>query len=163
MEKSHAIILATVLPWILSQTAWAQKSQIPPQGTANYVTYYTTHSLAELEMGEAGSSALQEAVGITRNTEGKTVFDNMAVRCLFYSQMADGKLKGNGSCTEMDSDGDKVFSVFDAGTGAHTLLGGTGKYKGISGAASFTMKPLPAPGPGLGTIVVDHKVTWKFK
>jgi len=50
-----------------------------------------------------------------------------------------------------------------AGALVHTLIGGTGKYKGISGTAPYTVKRLPAPGEGLGAISVDHKVTWQFK
>ena len=87
----------------------------------------------------------------------------MSVRCLFYREAVGGKDKGSGACTETDSDGDKVFSTFDAGTRIHTLIGGTGKYKGISGTAPITVTPLPAPGPGLGAIVVEHRVTWQFK
>lgn len=154
--------LAAVIPLSLSQVAWAaDKIQMPRQGTATYVTYYTSHPLANLDMGEVGSGAVQQLVGVTRNVDGQKPFDGMSVRCLFYSETVGGKAKGNGVCTETDTDGDKVFTTFAARV--HTLIGGTGKYKGISGTAPYTVTPLPAPGQGLGAIVVEHKVTWQLK
>ena len=141
MNKLATAAFATVLAISLVQVARAaDKVQIPQQGTATYVTYYTSRSLASLDMGQLGAEAMMEMVEI-------------AVREI--------KLKGGGACTETDSDGDKVFSTFD--TGAHTLIGGTGKYQGISGTAPFTVSPLPSPGQGLGAIAVEHKVTWQLK
>ncbi len=162
MKKLAIVALAVMLPFF-NHVATADKPQIPQQGTANYVIYYTSHSLANLDMAEVGSKALLELVGITRNTDGQKLFDNMSVRCLFYREVVDGKIKGSGACTETDSDGDKIFTTFDAGAQVHTLIGGTGKYKGISGTAPYTRNPLPAPGQGLGAQIVDHKVTWQFK
>ena len=163
MNKLAKVALAAVILLSLNQVASAEKLQMPQQGTATYVTYYTSRSLANLDMGEVGSEALLELVGITRNTDGQKFFDNMAVRCIFYREAVGGKVRGNGACIETDSDGDKVFTTFDAAALVHTLIGGTGKYKGISGTAPYTVNRLPAPGEGLGAISVDHKVTWQFK
>jgi hypothetical protein len=157
------VTLVVVMLLFLNQGVSAQQLQIPKQGTASYVTYYTGRSLTSLNMGEVGSEALGEIVGITRNTDGQKFFDNMTVRCILYSQTLGGKRKANGACTETDSDGDKVFTTFDSGTMMHTLIGGTGKYKGISGTAPYTSKVLPPPGEGLSASIVDHKVTWEFK
>jgi hypothetical protein len=48
-------------------------------------------------------------------------------------------------------------------TGAHYFIGGTGKYKGISGTAPFTVESLPAPDEGLGALIIPHEVTWKLE
>ncbi len=163
MNTLAKVVLAVGIPLSLNQVASAEKLQMPQQGTATYVTYYTSRSLANLDMGEIGSEALLELVGVTRNTDGQQFFDNMTVRCLFYREAVSGKVKGSGACIETDGDGDKVFTTFDAGALVHTLIGGTGKYKGISGTAPYTVHRLPAPGEGLGAVSVDHKVTWQFK
>lgn len=163
MKKLATVALAGVISLSLTQVAAADKLQMPQQGTAAYVIYYTSHSLATLDMGEVGSEALLELVGIARNPEGGKFFDNMSVRCVFYREAMGGKVKGNGACVETDSDGDKVFTTFDAGVAVHTLIGGTGKYKGISGSAPYTRAYLPAPGQGLGAFIVEHKVSWQFK
>ena len=60
----------------------------------------------------------------------------MSVRCLYhYSGVA-----VNGSCVETDKDGDNVFVTFDDKN--HYLMGGTGKYKGITGTAAYTIVQL---------------------
>jgi len=155
--------LATIILLFLNQGVSAQQLQMPQQGTTTYVIYYTGRSLASLNMGEVGSGTLLELVGITRNTSGQKFFDNMTVRCMVYREVVGGKLRANGSCTETDSDGDKAFTTFDSGTMIHTLIGGTGKYKGISGTEPYTLKGLPPPGEGLTASIADHKVTWQFK
>jgi hypothetical protein len=163
MKSLLKLALAAVILLFLNQVVLAQQLQMPQQGTTTYVTYFTIRSLTSLNMGEVGSEALMEEVGITRNTDGQKFFDNMAVRCIFYLEATGGRRKHNGACIETDSDGDKVFTTFESGTMAHTLIGGTGKYKGISGTAAYTMKLLPAPGEGLSAFVVEHKANWQFK
>jgi hypothetical protein len=143
--------------------AAADKVAMPKQGTASYVTYYTSRSLANLDMGEIGNEQLVELVGITRNLDGQRVFDNMAARCIYYRADNGGKVAGSGACTETDGDGDRVYLTFDVGARVTTLVGGTGKYQGISGTAQFTPKFLPQPGQGLGAVILEHKVTWQYK
>jgi len=157
------LTLAAVILLFLNQGVSAQQLQMPKQGSTTYVTYYTGRSFASLDMGEVGSEALAEIVGITRNTDGQKFFDNMTVRCILYREVLGGRFKANGACTETDSDGDKVFTTFDSVTRVHTLIGGTGKYKGISGTVRYTSKVLPAPGEGLTASIVEHKATWEFK
>jgi hypothetical protein len=112
-------------------------------------------------MGDQGNDEIVEGFGITRNTSGQKSFDNMSVHCVFYYGEHGGKGDAKGACTETDADGDKVFTTFVVGT--HTLIGGTGKYKGITGAASFTVNPhLQPPAAGTVAVEVDHKVTWKI-
>lgn len=151
--------VAAAVAAAFGQAAWAV-DKLPQQGTASYVTYYSSRPLTTIDMGELGAQALVEFVGITRNTSGTKAFDNLSARCIFFRDNVGGKLKVSGSCTETDADGDKVYSTFDSA--AHTLVGGTGKYKGISGSAPYTVAPAPSPGQGLGAVVVDHKISWQF-
>jgi len=65
-----------------------------------------------------------------------------------------------GACRETDQDGDYTSTTFDSK--AHYFIGGTGKYKGITGTAPFTVTSLPAPGEGLGALIIPHEVTWKL-
>ena len=163
MRKS-ILILALSLVLLLTFGINVQAQQkMPQQGTTNFVTYYTARILSNLNMGEIGSEALVEMLGVTRNTDGQKLFDNMAVRCIVYRETVGGKYKAKGACTETDSDGDKTFTTFDSVTMIHTLIGGTGKYKGISGTEPYTVKMLPAPGEGMSAFIADHKASWQFK
>lgn len=169
MKKSIMKMLAKVafIALILisfNQVVWAERLQMPRQGTTTYGTYSTTRFLSNLDMGEVGSDAVAELDGTTRNTDGQKFFDNMSVRCVYYLKVRGGIRKSTGACIETDGDGDKVFTTFDSGTKTHTLIGGTGKYKGISGTAEYTTaKSVPAPEKGRGEIIEEWKATWQFK
>jgi hypothetical protein len=153
---------AAICALALTPIAWADdKIQIAPQGSTSYVTYYTTQPLTTLDLGEPTSNAVAvQLTGVTRNLSGQKAFDNMSVRCIGYHETLAGKLQAQGSCVEIDAEGDKVFTTYVAGV--HTLIGGTGKYKGISGTAPFAViSRLPSPGAGMGAIAVEHKVSWQ--
>ena len=74
------------------------------------------------------------------------------------SAVVSGKPNYSGACTQTDRDGDHVFTSFD-GT-AYKLIGGTGKYKGISGSALYTITPEPPLEQGQYGYVMKHDVTW---
>lgn len=154
--KEGLIVILT----IISSAASAQKIEIPQQGSTTYATYYLNHVRSNIDMGDQGNDSIIEGFGITRNTSGQKFFDNMSVHCVFYYGEHGGKGEAKGACTETDADGDKVFSTFVVGT--HTLIGGTGKYSGITGTASFTVNSLRPPAEGTHADVVDHQVTWKI-
>ena len=60
----------------------------------------------------------------------------MSVRCLYHWSVVGETNHVNGSCVETDKDGDNVFTTFDDKN--HYLMGGTGKYKGITGTVPYT-------------------------
>lgn len=163
MKKLAKVAFIAVILISLTQVAWAEQVQMPRQGTTTYVTNYTTHFLSTLNMGEIGSDSVAELIGTTRNSDGQKFFDNMAVRCVEFLEVRSGSHNFKGACIQTDRDGDKVFTTFDSETMTHTLIGGTGKYKGISGTAAYTTKSLPPPEKGLGAIMDQYKVTWRYK
>src|SRR5262245_15898304 len=78
-----------------------------------------------------GTGSIVDETGITRNVKGEGPFHDMSVRCLFHWSVVEGTNHLTGSCVETDKDGDNVFTTFDDKN--HYLMGGTGKYKGITG------------------------------
>ncbi|MGF6874101.1 hypothetical protein [Paraburkholderia sp. MM5477-R1] len=140
---------------------WAQKNDMPQQGSATYVGYYLNHVLSTMEMGDQGSGTVIEGFGITRNPSGQKPFDKLSVHCLFFEGARAGQYSETGSCTETDTDGDMIYLTVS--TDAQTLTGGTGKYKGITGDGTFSGHPLRPPAPGTFAVMLDHKVNWKIK
>jgi hypothetical protein len=128
-----------IVPSCYGQLAAADKVQIPKQGTATHVTYYTSQSLASLDMGDVGNESFQELVGITRNTDGQKLFDQMSVRCLFFRTSMGGKWVVPVPARRWIRMATRLFTTFDAAKSVHTLVGGTGKYKGISGTAPYSI------------------------
>jgi hypothetical protein len=43
------------------------------------------------------------------------------------------------------------------------LMGGTGKYKGITGTAAYTIVELHDTVGGRPALIVNHKATWEIK
>lgn len=140
--------------------ALAGTFDMPRQGSATYVAYYLNHVSTEIDMGEQGTSSLIEGFGITRNTSGQKLFDRMSVHCIFYEQAKGDQYSETGACTEIDPDGDKIDLTFQTGT--QTLIGGTGKYKGIAGSGTFSGHPLRSPAAGSHAVELSHTVTWKI-
>jgi hypothetical protein len=162
---------AAMLCMSLSAAALADSAPIPQKGATTYLTYDILHVLSINDMSDSGSSDVAEIEGITKNTDGQKVFDNMTEHCLWHRDTVGSKepfvgtFKVAGSCTSTDGDGDKVFHTFEEGAkeGTTTTLGGTGKYKGISGGATVTSINVPQLGPGHFAFVAEHKITWEIK
>jgi hypothetical protein len=131
---------------------------VPPSGETTYVTHYTGRVIDTEYLGDGASESLVEMTGISRNAVGQSAFDGMHSHCLMLSAIIGGKPSFSGACTQTDPDGDHVFTSFDGA--AYKLIGGTGKYKGISGSALYSVTPKPSPQQGRYGYVMKHDVTW---
>ena len=131
---------------------------VPPSGETTYVTHFTGRVINTEYLGDGASESLVEMTGISRNVVGQSAFDGMHSHCLMLSAIIGGKPSVSGACTETDRDGDHVFTSFDAA--ACKLIGGTGKYKGISGSALYSVTPEPSLEQGRYDYVMKHDATW---
>jgi hypothetical protein len=128
----------------------------------------------ESDLG-VGTAAVLEAVGTTQNTKGEAMLDKMAARCVALSVDVTGKKYIDGICVLTDTGGDKIISTFDTrdvdksqpelSCGTHVIVGGTGKYKGITGKEPFSCNAMPAlAGPGGYTAMdIPHNTSWEIK
>ena len=135
-------------------------ADFPKSGEAEYDTYYVFENLVTID-GGAAIGAIDDFTGITRNIKGEGPFHDMSVHCLMHWTLVGEKWDGDGSCVETDRDGDHVFTTFDAE--AHYLVGGTGKYRGITGKAPYTVDNLHDAVGSRNARVVNHRVSWEIK
>ena len=98
---------------------------------------------------------------ITRNVKGEGPFDDMSVRGFYHRSVVGEKNYINGSLVHTDKEGDNIFAIFDDKT--TTLIAGTGKYKGITGTVSYTMRELHDTIGDRKAFVVNHKAKWEIK
>jgi hypothetical protein len=138
-----------------------QVPKLPPSGTTHFTTYFSVHPAHVVELVDDSSITVAELVGITVNPDGEPHFNNMVVRCLVTIRVVKGEQDLYGACKETDKDGDYTSTTFDSK--AHYFIGGTGKYKGITGEAPFTVEALPSPGDDRGALIIPHEVTWKLE
>jgi hypothetical protein len=141
-------------------TAPALSAEFPKTGEAEYDTYYIDNVLQKID-SEAGTGGIVEETGITRNVKGEGPFHDMSVRCLYHWSLVEGIRHSNGSCVHTDKDGDNIFAIFDDQT--TYLMGGTGKYKGITGTVRYTEAQLHDTVGGREAVIVNHKATWQIK
>ena len=160
MENSGSIVLRALSAAALcaAEPALAGTVFVPPSGETTYVTHYTGKVINAEYLGDGASESLVEMTGVSRNTVGQSAFDGMHAHCLMLSAIIGGKPSISGACTEIDRDGDHVFTSFDSA--AYKLIAGTGKYKGISGSALYSVTPEPSLEQGRYGYMMKHDVTW---
>ena len=90
--------------------------------------------------------------------EGNNGHDADVTRCLLLTQSGRRYASSAGSTNQTI---DNVFATFDDKT--TTLIGGTGKYKGITGTVSYTNVELHDTVGGRPALITNHKATWEIK
>jgi hypothetical protein len=175
--KTLNVTLATLLSGAAVALApWgSQADPVASRGSTPYVTHFIFRPLMSLDDTGVGKATLMEAVGTTQNMKGEKMLDKMAARCVAINVELDAKKYIDGVCVLTDSDGDRIVSTFDTrdidkskpemNCGTHVIVGGTGKFKGITGKEPFACNPMPAPaGPGGYTALdIPHITTWEIK
>ena len=76
--KSMRASMAVVLMFC---AAPAVAAEFPKTGSAEYDTYYVDAVVAQIDSG-AGTGAIVDTTGITRNVKEEGPFNDMSVRCL---------------------------------------------------------------------------------
>ena len=142
---------------------------MPKQGTGKITTYYTG-SVKALPAGDDLVAVTYDVLGIVTNSAGQGAFHMVSTHCLGGFTAAKGDFTNEqGVCTYIDPDGDKFFSRH-TGTGRRgeravvksELIGGTGKYAGITGTIDNARSALRPTSPGAVHTVADGTFTYKL-
>ena len=161
--------MVAVVPW------GSLADPIERKGTAPYVTHFVFRPLMSLDDTGVGKASVLEAVGTTQNMKGEKMLDKMSARCVALNVELDNKKYIDGVCVLVDQGGDKIVSTFDTrdldksqpemNCGTHVIVGGTGKYKDITGREPFSCQAMPAlAGPGGYTALdIPHNTSWEIK
>ena len=74
-------MLASIAVVLTFYAAPAISAEFPKSGEAEYDTHYVGNPVAKIDSG-AGTGAIVDETGITRNVKGEGPFHDMSVRCL---------------------------------------------------------------------------------
>jgi hypothetical protein len=141
--KGGTLMRALVLLFASSfALASAQAGEMAKQGSDSTTVYWV-----EIPAG-AGP---REWAGIIRTESGDTMFDKLGVLST--------DLGGHGRSTIIDPQGDEVFVTWEMGT--FHYVGGTGKYSGISGEATWSCTHPRSP-DGRILSICQQKSSWKL-
>ena len=113
-------------------------------------------------------SAWQANLVITETVAGP--MERMGARCVGSAEFDAKTLasQARGSCVWQDAEGNQIFeNIEDSGTGGTvngkaTILGGTGKFAGITGGYDYELQFVASPGEGLSQWVGHKKGTWRI-
>jgi hypothetical protein len=135
---------------ILGSSA-ALAADLPAEGSFK-ATFFGTDMLGKkttLPTAESKTAFINEQSFVYTNDAGSGFMHRATGRCLVSATGNNTGFHASGPCTYADRDGDLIFSTFDirgsgnsAPTGTKQYIGGTGKYAGLSGQATYTIEML---------------------
>ncbi len=142
MKVLALVLLATA---IILSVPTSTPAQLAKEGAISCLAPYSTTSLKSIAMGQERSSHAYEIVGVVIGDSPDSILHNASVRCVGVIHIVKGVIDDSGFCVYLRPDGDRIFSVTKAngpmGPGAKrvwTLVGGTGKFVGITGGGEST-------------------------
>lgn len=132
MNRFHIAVAASALA-LTSASAFA--ADFPQSGATKATGYLTGSSVEGLDGWATGSNPeIYVQSGVVRGEKDGGPFDKMYLRCIGQDVSIAGKISDNGACTETDKAGDMIFESY--GSDGFTFVGGTGKFKGITGGGT---------------------------
>jgi hypothetical protein len=154
----HAIL---AMAWIGLATPTEAAGVAPPvEGSTSYSAYFTCRPVGRADFGPIGSRSVAECVGVAKDTGEAKAFDNLSARCLENEEIRGGPARYDGWCAETDADGDQFFTSYQGTDGGKvTFLGGTGKFKGISGGGDWRLVEAPV----VFAFTLEYKVSWRLE
>jgi hypothetical protein len=161
LRISSAFLVPAALA--VSQAAFAAEP-VPKEGAAKLAAYAVCRSLAMIDMGSVGSNSSAECNGIVKTRDGSKLLDNLAIRCLEEAKARPEGYAFTGTCIQTDGDGDKLFMTYEGPeSGDIALLGGTGKYKDITGKGTWTVADAPGNTSSIFAFTLTYDVSWTTK
>ena len=147
--KNVSIALIIIL-LVLAAAGSAISEEMAKQGSMAVTTSYHC-PMTHMRMGKDVQVTF-EALGVAVADTEQGIFHNSSVRILGSGLVLKGAYTEVGSITWTMPDGDQVFATYEGkGVGAgrlkgnFTLIGGTGKYSGITGGGDEETFNVPKP------------------
>lgn len=151
-----AAVLANVMP------GPARAGEFPASGETNYDRYvYAT--VLDSASGSVRRGVTFTDVAVSRNPGAEGPWFGLVDRCAGqFTMLGEEVTRGTGTCVKRDKDGDAMFVTWEGE--AWTIIGGTGKYRGIKGAGSTTVNPFldSQHRQDAWASVVHHTVRWQI-
>ena len=144
----------------------AVAEELPRSGKVRLQIAQVQYASRDLQLDHDTGSGSIEFAGVTRNLEGQPWLDRMTQRCTGQYYRADvNPPAANGACLYTDLLGDRMIVAY-RGTGPRAgvqrIIGGTGRYAGITGQGSYTTTKLRPPTVGLEFWLTDLELEYEL-
>jgi hypothetical protein len=156
---------------LASTPAVAADAPIPMarEGTFSFVAA-GSGPIIKMQLGEDRAQVSYEGLGAATSPTGEGLFHNASVRCVGGFHLRNGSYDDHsGSCVFTRPDGDQIYYVYKGAGTPHsgakatfTLVGGTGKMKGITGSGDATRLTLHHAKEGTAQTVTRGTGTFKL-
>jgi hypothetical protein len=157
-------VLLVVAAAILSRAPAFADEPFPASGAAKLAAYAVCRSAVMIDMGPVGSNSSAECIGIVKTRDGSKLLDNLAIRCEEDAKARPEGYAFTGTCIQTDKDGDKLFMTYEGPeSGTIALLGGTGKYKDVTGGGNWSVTDAPGNNAQLFLFTLTYDVNWTTK
>jgi len=142
----------------------AVAQQLPRSGSIEFHTGWkftgTVVTVADNHVQGHGSTS-----GVTFNNKGSGPLHLGPANCFDTFYVIQGRGSDKGFCTFGDPDGDRIFTQFTGelvpeggGSGTNEIMGGTGKFAGITGSGPWKCKPAGVNGELQCAQRLDYKL-----
>jgi hypothetical protein len=156
--------ISFVVATIASLAPASASDALPDTGSAKLAAYQVCHPLASIDMGAAGSETFTECNGIVKNLDGQNTLDNLSIHCAENASARPEGYRYSGTCVQTDADEDKLFMTYEgSGVGKIIWIGGTGKYKDISGTGNLGVVVAPGGNSSSFAYTLTYDVSWTHK
>ena len=134
--------IALVSLFVIAAVSFTSAADLPKSG--KYSGHFGWVFKGDVQdMGPGRSVSAGMVSGVMFNDAGKGFMHKSRVDCALMNDVNQGKANAKGTCVIMDADGDKIFlewrctGTMPSCPGDEKFVGGTGKYKGITGDQKF--------------------------
>ena len=145
--------IPVALLFVFAAASFASAADLPKTG--KYSAHFGWIFKGDVqEMGASRSISAGMVNGVIFNDAGKGFMHKSRVDCALMNDVNQGKANANGTCVIIDPDGDRIFlewkctGAMPSCPGDERFVGGTGKYKGITGSSKFQGNFIGATGAG---------------
>ena len=162
--KVRAITMATVVGFLVTAPTLAADEG----GTFSVIrSYVRSHATLEHAVGTVSAGTMEGTVTtLASSGEPFTQGDHSLVTCVFYAKSTAEGVSLEAPCTATDGSGDRWYtlshrSVGDiaaggGGAGRWQLMGGTGKYAGVTGTCTYDTSYLTQD-----RVVTEGECSWE--
>ena len=166
MKKALMLLIFTL--FLLATVVNVFSEEMAKEGLESGKNYATGTSKA-LPMGEERLQLTYEGSGIYVTDIEEGLLNNSSVHFLGALHAVKGAFEESGCMVVTAPDGDKAFVSYKgsgnlgkSAKGTYTYVGGTGKYKGITGGGEFTRSNLQPASKGVWASITLFKGNWKL-
>jgi hypothetical protein len=136
---THALASTLAGLWLSAFCAGAVAQGLPKSGSISWHTGWRMVG-ETLEVAKGHVEGHGSVIGTSFNDKGSGPLHRGPAECVYTFFSINGAGPSKGYCAFGDADGDRIFTDWtgEGSSGTNVIMGGTGKYAGITGSGPWS-------------------------